>query len=75
MLRKPKYFDTPSQAREALKQALRERGVKHDVVDIVAKADPEDGKWFGIVSLDTSSATLLDHSRDLLPEFRVISAP
>ena len=75
MLRKPKHFDTPSQAREALKRALRERAVKHDVVDIMVKPDPEDGKWFGIVSLDTSSSSLLDHSRDLLPEFRVISAP
>ena len=75
MLRNPKFFDTPSQAREALKCALRERAVHHDVVEIKIKPDPEDGKWFAIVSLDIASSSLLDRSRDILPEFRVISAP
>ena len=75
MLRNPKFFDTPSQAREALKRALRERAVHHDVVEIKVKTDPEDGKWFAIVCLDIASSSLLDQSRNILPEFRVISAP
>jgi hypothetical protein len=75
MLRKPKYFDTPSLAREALKRALHERSIKHDVVEIRVKTDPEDEKWFGIVSLDIDTAGSLDQSRRLLPEFRVIAAP
>jgi hypothetical protein len=75
VLRNPKFFETSSQAREALKCALQERPVRHAVVDMRVKVDPEEGKWFGILSLDTDSIRNLDYCRNLLPEFRVISAP
>lgn len=75
MLRNPKFFEKSSQAREALKCALQERPVPHAVVDLRVKVDPEEGKWFGILSLDTDSVPHLDHCRNLLPEFRVIGAP
>ena len=75
MLRNPKFFETPSEARDAMKCALRERPVLHSVVDIRVRSDPEEEKWFGIVSLDTDSVANIDHCRSLLPEFRVIGAP
>lgn len=75
MLSNPKFYDSPAKARDALKRALRERPVNQSVIDILTRADPEEGKWFGIVCLDTDVVQILDQSRKILPEFRVIGAP
>jgi hypothetical protein len=75
MLRNPKFYDSPSKARDALKLALQERPVNQSVVDILTRADPEEGKWFGIVCLDTDVVEILNQSRKILPEFRVIGTP
>ena len=72
MLPQPKFFDTPSEARAAVTRILRERRVAHSVNEIMTRVDPEAGKWFGIVVLDTNSEVTLRQVRKCLPEFRVI---
>jgi hypothetical protein len=72
MLPQPKFFDTPSEARAAVKRTLLERRVAHSVNDILTRVDPDVGKWFGIVVLDTDSEATLRMARKCLPEFRVI---
>ena len=72
MLPNPKFFDSPSKAREALKRVLRERNINLKILELWARIDPEQGKWFGIVSLDTDRYSVLEEARKTLPEFRVI---
>ena len=72
MLAKPKFFDSPSKARAAALQALHDVQVACSVNDVLYRADPDDGKWFAIIVLDTDSVSTLLHARKRLPDFRVI---
>jgi hypothetical protein len=72
MLAKPKFFDAPSEARLAARKALNEGRLICSVNDVFTRVDPDEGKWFGIIVLDTDSLPTLLHARKQLPEFRVI---
>jgi hypothetical protein len=72
MLAKPKFFNSPSEARTAAKLALNTGQVVCSVNDVLSRIDPDEGKWFAIIVLDTDSPSTLLHARKRLPEFRVI---
>jgi hypothetical protein len=72
MLAKPKFFDSPSEARAAARMALNTGRVVCSVSDVLSRVDPDEGKWFAIIVLDTDSPSTLMHARKRLPEFRVI---
>ena len=75
LLAKPKFFNTPSGARTPAQSALREGRVICGVTDVFTRVDPEEGKWFGVIVLNTDSLPTLLHARRQLPEFRVIGEP
>jgi hypothetical protein len=72
MLAKPTFFDSPSEARLAAKRALLDTRVVCSVSDVLARVDPEEGRWFGIIILDTDALPTLLSARRQLPGFRVI---
>ena len=72
MLAKPKFFDSPSKARAAAKQALHDVRVACSVNDVLSRVDPDGAKWFAIIVLDTDTVSTLLHARKCLPDFRVI---
>ncbi len=72
MLAKPQFFNSPSEARAAAKMALLTGQVVCSVNDVLCRVDPEEGKWFAIIVLDTDSLSTLLHARKRLPQFRVI---
>lgn len=72
MLATPTFFETPSQARSAAKKALMDSRVVCAVNDVLVRVDPDEGRWFGIIILDTDSLPTLLSARRQLPGFRVI---
>ena len=72
MLTKPKFFDSPSAARLAARQALRQGHVVCTVNDVMTRVDPDEDRWFAIIVLDTDTPSTLLHARRQLAEFRVI---
>ena len=74
MLVKPRFFDTPSATRHAMKTALSHSRVVCPVVEVFCRIDPDEEQWFGVIVLDTDSEGTLLHARRCLPDFRVIGA-
>lgn len=72
MLAKPRFFESPSEARVAVKKALNEGRAACSVNDVFTRVDPDEGKWFGVIVLDTDSLPTLLRARRQFPEFRVI---
>jgi hypothetical protein len=72
MLAKPMFFDSSSEARLAAKQALLDSRVVCSVNDVLTRVDPDEGRWFGIIILDTDALPTLLSARRQLPGFRVI---